>query len=566
MSVAIVGSGPAAAAVEAALGDVDAEPSRRELGKLDDASLAVVVGQAGDTVFERANERALESGLRWVSVELGGVGGFPVTDAAVGLFGPDTGCYECLSGRVSASLDPQADPAAAPPSHTARFAGAVAGRQAARYVTDGDAAFGTIVEIPYDTREFLPLPNCACGDPRSRAVEDSALERDLEASLAHAERAVDERLGIVQNVGEAESFPVPYYLAHSCDTTGFSDASAGRDTAGVAAGWDAAFMKALGEALERYCAGIYRAGEFETGTAEELPDTVALSAFVSATDPGPDQEIQWVQGKNLATGGEVYLPAEFVHYPPPSREFRPPVTTGLGLGNGGVGAILAGLFEVIERDATMLSWYSTFEPLALSITEPGYETLVDRARSEGLTVTPLLVTQDVDVPAVAVAVHREEWPAFALGSGAHLDVARAARSALGEALQNWMELRGMGPDEAAEESTAIGRYADFPEAAREFLNAGGPIPAAEVGDGATGSGAEELEATVGAVSEAGLVPHVAVLTPRDVERIGLSAVRVALPGAQPLFTDRPAFGERAGAVPADLGFEPRTDRDHHPYP
>jgi ribosomal protein S12 methylthiotransferase accessory factor len=566
MSVAIVGSGPAAAAVEAALGDVDAEPSRRELGELDDASLAVVVGQAGDTVFERANERALESGLRWVSVELGGVGGFPVIDAAVGLFGPDTGCYECLSGRVSANLDPQADPAAAPPSHTARFAGAVAGRQAARYVTDGDAAFGTIVEIPYDTREFLPLPNCACGDPRSRAVEDSALERDLEASLAHAERAVDERLGIVQNVGEAESFPVPYYLAHSCDTTGFSDASAGRDAAGVAAGWDAAFMKALGEALERYCAGIYRAGEFETGTAEELPDTVALSAFVSATDPGPDQEIQWVQGENLATGGEVYLPAEFVHYPPPSREFRPPVTTGLGLGNGGVGAILAGLFEVIERDATMLSWYSTFEPLALSITEPGYETLVDRARSEGLTVTPLLVTQDVDVPAVAVAVHREEWPAFALGSGAHLDVARAARSALGEALQNWMELRGMGREGAAEASGAIGRHASFPPAAQSFVGPDSEVPAESVGPEEPPTGEAALEAVLDTLEEADLHAYAARTTTRDVAGLGFEAVRVVVPAAQPLFFGDGYFGDRAERVPTELGFEPRPDREHHPFP
>jgi len=38
------------------------------------------------------------------------------------------------------------------------------------------------------------------------------------------------------------------------------------------------------------------------------------------------------------------------------------------------------------------------------------------------------------------------------------------------------------------------------------------------------------------------------------------------PGAQPLFLGDPFFGERARAVPADLGFEFTPDRPHHPFP
>ena len=311
MAVGIAGSGPAAAAVEVALADVDVttETVERPAG---DHDLTVVVGQAGDTAFEEANEAALDAGSPWIAVELGGVGGFPVVDAAVAGFGPETGCYECLSGHVSANLDPGAEPTAAPPAHTARFAGAIAGREAARHVTDGASVFGRVIEVPHADREFLPLPNCACAGERDRKLDRTDTSRDLEAALARAERAVDDRLGIVAEVGEAESFPLPYYLAHGCDTTGFSDTSAARDAAGVAAGWDAAYMKALGEALERYCAGVYTMAEFERGTPAEVDGAVAPSAFVTAAEPDPGTEIPWVPGERLGTGEPARLPAELV--------------------------------------------------------------------------------------------------------------------------------------------------------------------------------------------------------------------------------------------------------------
>ncbi len=566
MTVDIVGTGPAAAAVEAALAAVDVPTAEAEVADLGDASLAVVVGQVGDTVFERTNERALEAGFRWLAVELGGVGGFPVVDAAVAAFGPETGCYECLSGRVSANLDPQAEPSAAPPAHTARFAGAIAGREAARHLLDDADIFGRVVEIPYEIREFAPLPNCACGGDRDRSLDWSDDTRDLEDALARAERAIDDRVGIVQEIGEAESFPAPYYLAQTCDTAGFSDTTASRNAAGVAAGWDAAFMKALGEGMERYCAGIYRVDEFEHGTPADIDHAVSPSAFVTEFDADPDEEMAWVPGENLSTGKAVSLPAEFVHYPPPTQNYRSPVTTGLGLGNSGIEALLSGVYEVIERDATMLSWYSTFDPLGLDVADDTFETLAGRARSEGLSVTTTLVTQDIDVPVVVVAVHGEEWPRFAVGSSAHLDAARAARSSLAEALQNWMELRGMGPEGASDASGAIGRYAEFPEEATEFIHPETTVPAASVGPDEVPTGEEALEYLLDELDGADLNAYGVRTTTRDVDELGFEAVRAVVPAAQPLFFDEAYFGERAARVPRELGFEPDHERPHHPFP
>ncbi|MFC7072179.1 YcaO-like family protein [Halovenus rubra] len=565
MTVGIVGSGPAAEAAEAALGDVDVQTERRDATDLASLDLAVVVGQVGDAVFEQANAQALDAGVQWVAVELGGVGGIPIVDAAVAGFGPETGCYECLSGRVNANLDPQAEPAAAPHAHTSRFAGAVAGREAVRTIEADADIFGRVVVVPFNERQFLPLPNCTCDPGRDRELRYGHSERELDDSLARAEHGLDDMLGIVQEVGEAQSFPVPYYLARSCDTAGFSDVSAARDAAGVAPDWDSSFMKALGEGMERYCAGVYRVDDFETGTPDEVANTVKPEAFVCRTEP-EGEAIEWVPGENLETGRDVMLPAEFVHFPPPSRRYRPAITTGLGLGNSGVEALLSGLYEVIERDAAMLSWYSTFDPLELTIEDHVFRTMAERARSENLSVTPLLLTQDVDVPVVAVAVHRDTWPRFALGSDAALNVQGAARSALAEALQNWMELDGMGQEDATEALGEIGQYATFPDTAQAFIEAETTLPADSVGPDDIPRGKKELSELVDRVTATDLNAYAARTTTRDVDQLGFEAVRVVLPSAQPMCFGTEYFGERAKTVPNDLGFEPVLSHDHHPFP
>ena len=571
MNVTFVGSGPGIDAVEAALADVGVDGETGDAGGVADADFAVVSGVAGDEAFAAANRAAREGGTPWLAVEVGGVGGVPLSDvdAAVSGFGASTGCFRCLGQRVAANAEetavaesPSADRSAV------GVAGAVAGREAVALLSGEDSSvIGGVVEVPHARREFLPVPNCECGGGRDRAVRREYESVTLDEALASAERALDERVGVVDNVGEFESFPAPYYLATNCDTSGFSDATAARKAAGVDADWDGAFMKALGEAIERYSAGVYRESEFETARPDAVDGAVRPVDLVRGSDDPVDEPISWVSGENLATGEAAQLPAEAVQFPPPEERHFRTITTGLGLGSSGVGALLSGLYEVIERDATMLAWYSAFDPLELRVDDERFETLAKRARSEGLSVTPLLVTQDVDVPVASVAVHRDgEWPRFAAGADADLDPDRAATSALSEAIQNWMELRSMGPEESAEDPSAIARYAEFPPAAKAFVDPDGVVPSERVGPPDAPEGEAELDAVVRRVGEADLTPYAARLTPRDVATVGLEAVRVLVPGAQPLFTRDSVFGERARSVPTDLGFEPRLDREHHPYP
>jgi len=566
-TVEVVGSGPAVESLVAALEDGPATVRTADDPLVSTADLAVVVGQVTADTFGTASDRSRELGVPWVAVELGGIGGVPVVDAAIAGFGPQSGCYACLTERVRANVDQQQDPVEPPDSSTQRFAGAVAGRRIAKAL-DGTAALaGTVVELPYTERQFLPVPGCDCGEGRSWTLQhDEDPDHEL-AALARAEAGLDDRVGVVTEVGETESFPAPYYLAQGSSTERFSDSVAPQQAAGVASDWDTAFVKALGESYERYAAGVYRTEEMVSLDADSVRDAVAPSAFVRPESWADPSDLSWLPAEHLGTGEQHHLPAETVVYPPPTRSVRPAVTTGLGLGSTGTDALRSGLSEVVERDAAMLSWYSTYEPLAVVVSdaEP-FDTLRRRARSEGLDVTALLLTQDIDVPVVAVAVERDEWPKLAMGSAASLDPEAAATGALEEALQNWMELRGMGREEAADADGAIGHYAGRPDAVDSLTDTETRVPIDSVGPEGVPDGEAALSMLVDRVTETGLDPYATRLTTRDVDAMGFEAVRVVCPSAQPLFFDESFFGERAERVPDDLGFAPRLDRAHHPFP
>lgn len=564
-TVGLTGSGPAIEAIGAALKETDGSAVGIDVNSLGEVDVAVVVGEAGHRGFETAAENARETATPLIAVELGGIGGEPVADvnAAVSGYSPGTACFDCLCGRIAAAENATDD--GEYEASTARFVGAVAGHELSEMLAGrASTVVGGVIEVPHAERRVLPLPYCDC----AVADDEDGLRRHyeprvLDDSIAMAEVAFDARLGPIANVGEAESFPVPYYLATLAGTP-FSDADVPEHAAGVGLEWDPAFMKALGEALERYSAAVYRTADFEPEPTNPIPP----ERFVQPEDSVDIDAIDyWHPAEHLETGETVELPAETVVFPPPERRIRPAITTGLGFGNSGTEALLSGLYEVVERDAAMISWYSSDEPLGLDLEDEEFETLVGRARSEGLETTALLLTQDVDVPVVSVCVHRDgEWPRFAAAMSADLDPVAAARGALEEALQNWLELRRMGAEGASGEAGGIGAYAEFPEAAREFVSPETSVPAASVGPDSVPEGREELTAVIDRVDDAGLDAYGARITPRDIEEMGFEAVRVAVPEAQPLFTDDPYFGKRAASVPEEFGFESRLDREFHPFP
>lgn len=550
--------------------------------QFDDAPIEIVAGDeaspdislvASDDPTDLASmsRKAIRNDRPAVLVELGGIGGRYHDEVEGAIVCTESGgpCYRCLRTRVAAIESDDSDTGSIPANATRRIIGAVAAREVIRRI-NADNFGGTVIEFPWQRRYLLPVPGCPDCDSTERwtlPMQRSGSPRTLTDALDAAERAVDDRLGIVASVGEVASLPLPYYMATLADTSGFSDVEAAPRAAGVSPDWNAAYMKAVGESLERYAAGTYRSDEFERFHPDDRDDVLDPATCVRPSDAEAiDEPIDWVPGRSLLKGEHIWVPAELAVFPPPMRRIKPAITTGLALGNSSLEAIVSGLTEVLERDATMLAWYSTFEPIGVDVDDDEFETLLRRVLIDELTVSTVLLTQDIDLPVVAAAVHRDgPFPSFAMGSAANVDPVRAATGAVREAIQNWTELDAMGPDRAAREEPRIARYAETPDVARSFVTPTTSVDVAALGsDPDSPEGA--LELLLDRCREANLSPIVVHTTPRDLAQIGFYAVRVIIPEAQPLFTGTAYFGTRAETVPGELGFEPKLDADPHPFP
>lgn len=515
----------------------------------------------------------------WIAIEVGGIGGTAVDgiDGAVSVVDPRGPCYACLKQRVTASRPTAGEPAELD-DVMARYAGAVAGRLLREVGVDGlETTVGTVWLLDGDELRLLPVPGCRCGSMGDRYDRPEQTDPNGDP-LARAEQAVDPTIGPISQVGEQSSYPAPYYVAELADTSAFSDVQAARYAAGIDLEWDDAFMRALGEGLERYCAGVYRRDLTLSVPSENAIDLEDIP--IAPEDAEPIE--RWWPAYNLHDDARTWLPLEAVVFPPPDGADIDAITTGLGLGETWTEAVLSGLLEVIERDACMLGWYSTYEPLELDVDSMPYTTLVRRMAGEGLASTALLMTQDLDVPVVTAVVHRrnadgrpahkipgtdaDDWPAFAVGSAADIDPATAAERALAEAVQNWIELREMGPERADDEQEHVAEFARFPRQARGLIDAETTVEAGEIAPAGIEDAEDALAHCVEALEASDLTGYAARLTTRDVESLGFEAVRVVVPQAQPLVKQRGHFTDRLRSVPRELGFSPRLDRGHHPYP
>ena len=582
MKIGLIGDGATSTSIEFALqqSEISVTPVSIESvskSKLNEFSIVLVVDHVGSPLFEKVNDDITTS---WIAIELGGLGGYsiPPVLGSISLFSPATACYSCLRNRVKSNLSTseESNPKCIIPISPS-FESLIGSLSAylVNSVSNFDMIHSHVFELsdlsiehisggnsPITHRLLLPLPTCSSN-------HHSPSTHILGTTMERAEYAIDERIGFINTISEAESFPAPYYLANLCDTTSFAAQSVRKQSAGVAIDWDQAFIKTIGEALERYSSGVYDADSFPSGPASSFKNSIPPSSFVQPTpDLYEDESIDWISGINLHSNETVLLPAEFAVFPHSSEHYKPAITTGLAIGNSLIEAQLSGLYEVIERDATMLSWYSNRPPSTFSPDDPEFDLLSQMANSKGLDSTVLLVTQDINIPVVTVAVHRSsKWPKFAVGSCANINPNRAAIGALSEALQNWMELRSMGPDTANNQSSAIGTYSNFPKEAQSFIEHSEPSPSNDLSIPTFSTQTEELSFLLTHLHGLDLSSYSIQLTPPDIATIGFEAVRILIPEAQPLFFETPFFGSRARTVPASLGnFRSRLDRPHDPYP
>jgi ribosomal protein S12 methylthiotransferase accessory factor len=215
-------------------------------------------------------------------------------------------------------------------------------------------------------------------------------------------------------------------------------------------------------------------------------------------------------------------------------------TTGLASGNHLLEAVLHGLTEAIERDATAL-WRlrPAMTLIDLEDLEEEYcRGLVAAVRRAGVFVAAWDMTSDLGVPACGALVMNEpeqnRWRVLGVhyGYGCHPDPAVALSRALSEAVQTRVTYISGSRDDFLRETYAHASNPDLLSAIHAELTEGRPtVQLRDLPDLATDCFEDDVRLVLDRLRACGLNEAVVVdLTKQDV---GLPVVRVLVPGLEP---------------------------------
>lgn len=410
---------------------------------------------------------------------------------------------------------------------------------------------------------------------------------------ANHDLAVSDRTGIVTRTVETDLSQL--YEGHVAVRSVISDLTALFDSedqattggAAVARSPRAARHRAIGEALERY--SIERPPPaVVTGTVETVdgalwwePHTDAQydDDELSCRRLTADAELDWVPVTHLEDGTHRHVPASTVYLGVSEHGPTAEVTsTGAACHTTLPRAVLGGLLEVVERDATVVSLLNGLQrprlpaPVVADAAPDRFAALSDA----GLDVTVVDVTSDLAVPVYFAYATDGTW--LGVGASCHPRADTAVSESLEEAMHTYYSLRevyDVAPDAVADpssletlndhlfyyqgetQSTVLNRVPDETTTLRPDLCDRQATPP------------EQLAAVVEALSEVDIDAYFHETTSNDLQKIGVRAVVVAAPTLVDInarYAARQLGRDRLSTVPERLGYEAGLIDDPHPMP
>lgn len=246
-------------------------------------------------------------------------------------------------------------------------------------------------------------------------------------------------------------------------TDGGNDPSRGGYSRGVSQNLQEAISKVIGELLERYPLTIYREKNFIRSSIRSLKK--AGDHFLDPTRVAPFSEEQklrfpnrrfdeqstfrWVRGNSLMTGKTAYIPAQLVYWnyrhSPEEPFIQQPITNGAGGMFTLTEAILAGIYELVQRDAFFIYWFNKIPPPRIdqdSIGDPDFKKLLANLKRYRIELEILDITSDFGIPAFAGVLIESsgKGPAISIGAGCGRNPERAIIRAVTEAMgvRHWL--------------------------------------------------------------------------------------------------------------------------------
>lgn len=250
-----------------------------------------------------------------------------------------------------------------------------------------------------------------------------------------------------------------------------------------------ASLKAIVEAIERYSCAVPRVDAI--ARASEMKKSDFLDPYLIAPfdkeqcnllDIEPfnnDTEWQWINGKRMSTGKDLFIPIDLVFYP------LQPNNLGRNLcyraNSSGVSAhfdyekaIENALFELIERDAIALTWLTGRKVTAIPLEYASNE-IRDRIsfwQRQGRKIKLLNLTID-SLPVVMSVIDSPKYPCIVTGAAAATSFSEAITKSFNEAefmLLSWMKAKPKKINDMAQVTSVRhhGIYYFYPDHRKEI--------------------------------------------------------------------------------------------------
>jgi ribosomal protein S12 methylthiotransferase accessory factor len=277
------------------------------------------------------------------------------------------------------------------------------------------------------------------------------------------------------------------------------------------------------------------------------PRELILPDYVRGVE---DVRIPWVKGYDLMKEEEIYVPANAVFHPLPSRYDRVRLfrsnTNGLAGGNELEEAIFHGLAEVIERDAWALVEITRNTGPNVKIDGGEIRNLIDKFLNAEVSVLIRDITSDIGVPtfaAVSDDVRLKDPALLTIGMGTHTNASVAIKRAITEVAQSRLtQIHGARNIGAATDMKKIMGYEWMRKQNKHWFEIAGEedFDSVQTSSLDTNDFLDDIKHVMARLKAAGLERVIVVdLTRRE---IGISVVRVIVPGLEMYGVD----GERIG--------------------
>jgi ribosomal protein S12 methylthiotransferase accessory factor len=425
---------------------------------------------------------------------------------------------------------------------------------------------------------------------------------------------VSPRVGIVRRVtrvgrGVAEPVPPIFYQAVLSQFDFRSAKLHDRVGVGKAVTEQDAVSAAIAEALERYCASQpdmrrMRRFAYKDRPGDAIPpvDCVLYSESQYAAGKqmyrpwNENLEFPWIEATELPDGNSLWVPASLTYLDYSGNDtdtyFCSPTSNGLAAGPTLEAAILAGLYELMERDSFLITWMNRLpaEEIDVPVSAEVESSVVRHYRRFQIDARVFRLPTDLPVHAMmSVLVDRSgRTPAIVVGLGCHSNPLQALRKALfetaqvhpgevehcldpayAERLTSYESVRTLEDHSAFFASPKRMNEFDFllerspRKALKEFPNFG------------TGDLRLDLDRAVAGLRAAGCRAVYTDVTTPDLEGYPIRIVRTIATGLQPIhfgYGEERLGGKRLFELPRILGFhgvdsdESTINRCPHPLP